>query len=110
MLNESAHVVNFTGIVHASLRTMHDVEQGTRLQVGQTFGKNGQKKASGVKRARRYCQCCGGHSHVTNDCWKLPSNAHKRPAQFAVLDVEQSEEQSKGEESEKKLVQTGTAD
>jgi len=37
MLNESAHVVNFTGIVHASLRTMHDVEQGTRLQLGQTF-------------------------------------------------------------------------
>jgi hypothetical protein len=60
--------------------------------------------------------CCGAHSHVTNDCWKLPSNAHKRPAQFAVLDVEQSsvnvesdEEQSKGEESEE-LVQTGTAD
>ena len=38
MLNESAHVVDFTGIVHASLRAMHDVEQGTRrLQVGQTF-------------------------------------------------------------------------
>jgi len=37
MLNESAHVVNFTGIVHATLRTMHDVEQGTRLQLGQTF-------------------------------------------------------------------------
>ena len=37
MLNESAHIVNFTGIVHASIRTMHDVEQGTRLQLGQTF-------------------------------------------------------------------------
>ena len=37
MLNESAHVVNFTGIVHASLCTMHNVELGTRLQVGQTF-------------------------------------------------------------------------
>ena len=37
MMNEAAHVVDFAGIVHASLRTMHDVEQGTRLQVGQTF-------------------------------------------------------------------------
>ena len=37
MLNESAHVVDFTGIVDASLRTMHNVEQGIHLQVGQTF-------------------------------------------------------------------------
>ena len=51
------------------------------------IGKKGQKKASGVKRARRYCQCCGAHSHVTNDCWKLPSNAHKRPAQFAICSI-----------------------
>ena len=35
--------------------------------------KKGVKKASGVKRARRYCQSCGAYSHVTNDCWNLPS-------------------------------------
>ena len=79
-------------------------------------GKKGQKKASGVKRARRYCQSCGAHSHVTNDCWNLPSNTLKRPAHFAVLDVEEShgnddidDEQPVGEELEE-LGQTGTAD
>ena len=36
MLNKSAHVVDFTGIVNTSLCTMHDVEQGIRLPVGQT--------------------------------------------------------------------------
>lgn len=62
-------------------------------------GKKGEKKASGVKRARRYCQCCGGHSHVTNECWSLPANADKRSAQFALA-KEESED----------MVQTGTAD
>ena len=66
-----------------------------------------------MKRARRYCQCCGAHSHVTNECWNLPSNANKRPDELAVLDAvldaAQSKEQSKGEESEK-LVQSGNAD
>jgi hypothetical protein len=47
-------------------------------------GKKGEKRASGVKRARRYCQSCGMFNHVTNDCWNLPSNAHKRPAYFAM--------------------------
>ena len=31
-------------------------------------GKKGKKKASGVKRARRYCQVYGAFSHVTNEC------------------------------------------
>ena len=47
-------------------------------------GKKGEKRESGVKRARRYCQSCGMFNHVTNDCWNLPSNAHKRPAYFAM--------------------------
>jgi len=45
-------------------------------------GKKGQKKASGVTRARRYCQSCGAYNHVTQDCWSLASNAHKRPKYY----------------------------
>jgi hypothetical protein len=51
-------------------------------------GKKGVKKASGVKRARRYCQSCGMFNHVTNDCWNL-LNAHKRPAYFATRSEEE---------------------
>ena len=32
-----------------------------------------------MKRARRYCQICGRHNHVTNDYWNLQRNAHLRP-------------------------------
>ena len=32
-----------------------------------------------MKRSRRYCQICGKYNHITNECWKLGSNAHKRP-------------------------------
>ena len=42
-------------------------------------GQKGTKRASGVKRARRYCQVCGKHSHITNDCWEFERNAHLRP-------------------------------
>ena len=77
-------------------------------------GKKGKKKASGVKRARGYCQTCGAYNHVTNDCWNLPSNAHKRPKYFATMDEEKSvgnndddDEPSVGEDSEE-LGQTGT--
>jgi hypothetical protein len=28
-------------------------------------------------------------NHVTNDCWNLPSNAHKRPAYFATRSEEE---------------------
>ena len=52
-------------------------------------GKKGAKRTSGVKRARWYCQSCGMFNHVTNDCWNLPSNAHKRPAYFATRSEEE---------------------
>ncbi len=42
-------------------------------------GNKGEKRVTGLKRARRYCQICGKSCHVTNDCWKLDSNAHKCP-------------------------------
>ena len=45
-------------------------------------GSKGTKRATGVKRARRYCQICGKYNHITNECWKLGSNAHKRPGFF----------------------------
>ena len=43
------------------------------------------KKATGVKRARRYCQSCGRYSHVTNDCWNLPENVHQCPQSAAAI-------------------------
>jgi hypothetical protein len=52
---------------------------------------------------------------VTNDCWNLPSNAHKRRKYFAALDEEESVgsdddngEPSVGEDSDE-FGQTGTA-
>ncbi len=42
-------------------------------------GSKGAKRATGVKRAWRYCQICGKYNHITNECWKLGSNAHTRP-------------------------------
>jgi hypothetical protein len=53
-------------------------------------GKKGEKRASGVKRARGYCQSCGKFNHVTNDCWNLQSNEHKRPAYFAMRSGEEA--------------------
>jgi hypothetical protein len=38
-----------------------------------------------LKRARRYCQICGKYSHVTNECWNLDSNEHKRPGYAAPI-------------------------
>jgi hypothetical protein len=52
------------------------------LVVERAAGKKGEKRASGVKRARHNCQSCGWYSHVTSDCWNLPSNAHKQPAYY----------------------------
>ena len=49
-----------------------------------------------MKRARRYCQSCGAYSHVTNDCWSLPSNAHKRPKYY----VETNDEVSVGNDDD----------
>ena len=43
------------------------------------MGSKGTKRATGVKRARRYGQFCGKYNHITNECWKLASNEHKRP-------------------------------
>ena len=48
-------------------------------------GNKGQKRATGLKRARRYCQICGKCSHVTNECWNLDSNAHKHPGYAAPI-------------------------
>jgi hypothetical protein len=48
-------------------------------------GNKGQKRATGLKRARRYCQICGKYSHVTNECWNLESNAHKHPGYAAPI-------------------------
>ena len=45
-------------------------------------GSKGMKRATGLKRARRYCQICGKYNHITNECWKLGSNAHKHPGFF----------------------------
>ena len=51
-------------------------------------GQKGTKRASGVKRARRYCQICGKYNHITNECWKLASNAHKRPGFLGTITEE----------------------
>jgi hypothetical protein len=48
-------------------------------------GNKGQKRATGLKRARRYCQICGKYSHATNECWNLDSNVHKRPRYAAAI-------------------------
>jgi hypothetical protein len=82
-------------------------------------GKKGKNRASGVTKARRYCQVCGAYNHVTKECWNLPSNAHKRPKYF----VAENEEESVGNGGEDnddgvdivggdtdELGQTGTAD
>ena len=80
------------------------------------MGKKGEKRASGVKRARRYCQSCDAYSHFTNECWNLPSNAHKRPKYFVALDKEESavnnddnDAPTVGEDLDE-FGQTGTAD
>jgi hypothetical protein len=49
-------------------------------------GSKGTKRATGVKRARRYCQICGKYNHITNECWKLGTNAHKRPEFFVITE------------------------
>ncbi len=54
-----------------------------------------------MKRAQRYCQICGKSCHVTNYCWKLDSNAHKRPG-YAGPTIEEEYVAMIGEE--------GTAD
>ncbi len=69
-------------------------------------GKKGAKRASGVKRARRYCQSCGMFNHVTNNCWNLPSNAHKRSAYFAT----RSEKEENILDDESATAETGIAD
>ena len=51
-------------------------------------GSKGTKRATGVKRARRFCQICGKHSHITNECWELESNAHKRPGFLGTITEE----------------------
>ena len=38
-------------------------------------GSKGTKRETGLKRAQRYCQICGKYNHITNECWKLGSNA-----------------------------------
>ena len=38
-----------------------------------------------MKRARRYCQICGKHNHITNNCWNLERNAHKRPGFLGTI-------------------------
>ena len=40
------------------------------------MGKRGAKKP---RKLRLYCQICGKHNHVANDCWKDPKNLSKRP-------------------------------
>ena len=40
------------------------------------MGKRGTKKP---RRLRLYCQICGKHNHMSNDCWKDPKNASKHP-------------------------------
>ena len=40
------------------------------------------KKRGNYKRPRKlrlYCQICGKHNHVSEDCWKDPKNVDKRP-------------------------------
>ncbi|MFM6174888.1 MAG: SWIM zinc finger family protein, partial [Sphaerospermopsis kisseleviana] len=64
-------------------------------------GKKGAKRASGVKRARRYCQICGKYNHSTNECWELERNANKRPGFLATI-TENGEAETIGAE--------GTAD
>ena len=51
-------------------------------------GSKGTKRATGVKRARRYCQICGKYNHITNECWELGSNAHKRPGFLGTITEE----------------------
>ena len=52
------------------------------------MGSKGMKRATGLKRARRYCQICGKYNHITNECWKLASNAHKRPGFLGTITEE----------------------
>jgi hypothetical protein len=47
-------------------------------------GSKGTKRETGLKRARRYCQ-----NHITNECWKLGSNAHKRPGFLDTITEEE---------------------
>ncbi len=49
---------------------------------------------------------CGMFYHVTNDCWNLPSNAHKRPAYFAM----RSEEEANVLDDESATAECGIAD
>jgi hypothetical protein len=51
-------------------------------------GSKGMKRATGLKRARRYCQICGKYNHITNECWKLGSNVHKRPGFLGIITEE----------------------
>jgi hypothetical protein len=51
-------------------------------------GSKGMKRATGIKRARRYCQICGKYNHITNECWKLGSNAHKSPGFLGIITEE----------------------
>ena len=44
--------------------------------------------------------------HVTNDCWNLPSNAHKHPAYFAT----RSEEEENVLDDESATAESGIAD
>ncbi len=46
------------------------------------------KRATGLKRAQQYCQICGKYNHITNECWKLGSNAHKRPGFLGTITEE----------------------
>ena len=57
-------------------------------------GQKGTKRASGVKRARRYCQICGKHNHITNDCWNLQRNAHLRPGFLGTINKDGDAEPS----------------
>jgi hypothetical protein len=51
-------------------------------------GSKGMKRATGIKRAQRYCQICGKYNHITNECWKLGSNAHKSPGFLGIITEE----------------------
>ena len=49
------------------------------------MGSKGKKRPTGLKRARRYCQICGKHYHITNECWRLSANADKHPPLLGLL-------------------------
>jgi hypothetical protein len=51
-------------------------------------GSKGMKRATGVKRAQRYCQICGKYNHITNECWKLGLNVHKHPGFLGTITEE----------------------